>query len=188
MTQREAIPTNLTSIFQVTDQLLLANNTLPALILIYACLDILASLQRQEGEGNRKAFVRWVDSYLLPDPKLKCTALDLYAARCAILHTLTPDAELTRKGEARRIVYAWGQGEADKLVEASRRLGYDHAAIHIGELHERTKAAAARFLETVEKDPVLVQTVERAARQWLLDVSTTGIDLLLERTGGWPAA
>ena len=57
MTKRAAIPANLASIFQVIDQLLLANNTLPALILIYATLDILASLQRDEGEGVRKAFV-----------------------------------------------------------------------------------------------------------------------------------
>jgi hypothetical protein len=33
------------------------------------------------------------------------TGLELYAARCGVLHTFTPDSDLSRDNKARRIVY-----------------------------------------------------------------------------------
>jgi len=79
---------------------------LPALMLIYSGIDILASLERRKGEGTKASFTRWVDEYLLKAVSLPCTSLELYAARCGILHTLTPESDLSRKGKAREVGYA----------------------------------------------------------------------------------
>ena len=36
------------------------------------------------------------------------SGLDLYAARCGVLHTYTMDSRLSTEGKAKRILYAWG--------------------------------------------------------------------------------
>ena len=100
----EAVHKNLLPVFEAIDDCIAKHRTLPALILIYATIDIVASLQRREGEGTRSSFVRWVESYLTPAAELDCSGIDLYAARCGILHTLTAEADLVHKGEAKRVV------------------------------------------------------------------------------------
>jgi hypothetical protein len=39
---------------------------LSCLTLLYSAIDILASLERHQQEGTKAAFVRWVDTYMLP--------------------------------------------------------------------------------------------------------------------------
>ena len=77
---------------------------LPALVLIYAGMDIMASLERQPSESVGPSFRAWVDRYALEGRQLPATSMDLYAARCGILHTLTTDPDPARAGKARRIV------------------------------------------------------------------------------------
>jgi len=57
--------------------------TLPALILMYSAIDTMAWLNRDEEHEDvtRSDFILWVETFLLPDSGLSCTAIDLYAAR-----------------------------------------------------------------------------------------------------------
>src|SRR5271167_3287926 len=80
----------------------LANRRIvPCLCLLYTVIDVIASLERKPEEGTRAAFVHWVGENMLKTYPLPCTALELYAARCGVLHTFTPDSELSRHGKAR---------------------------------------------------------------------------------------
>jgi hypothetical protein len=80
-------------------QLCLANRRLvPTFVLTCTGLDAAAALTAEDPKaGVRTKFVWWVETYLLPRTPLKVTALDLYAARCGVLHTLTgtSDGSLT---------------------------------------------------------------------------------------------
>jgi len=69
--------------------------TAPALILIYSGIDTAGWLDSSEDYATRTSFMDWVDAYLLKAKPLQCTAMDLYAARCGLLHTFTPDSKLT---------------------------------------------------------------------------------------------
>ena len=60
-----------------------------------------SSLDRKEGEGTKAAFLRWCDSYLLASKALPCNSLELYGARCGVLHAGSPDSDLSRLGKAR---------------------------------------------------------------------------------------
>jgi hypothetical protein len=62
----------------------------PALILIYSGIDTVGWLDSSEDYATRTSFMKWVDAYLLQAKPLQCTALELYAARCGLLHTFTP--------------------------------------------------------------------------------------------------
>lgn len=82
---------------------------LPTLVLLYSAIDISAWMTNEDPKaGVGKRFMAWVDQYLLKATPMDCTAADLYAARCGIVHTLSPDSDLSDKGKARRICYAWG--------------------------------------------------------------------------------
>src|SRR4051794_40413015 len=61
---------------------------MPALILLYSCIDIMANLDlpRSLQEGRRTDFIRWAEEYLLEESDLPCSGAELYAARCGLLH------------------------------------------------------------------------------------------------------
>jgi hypothetical protein len=86
-----------------------------ALILLYALLDILGSLTRPENQQSSTPddFRNFVDKYVLPRSPLGCTANDLWAARCGILHDLSPESDHSRSGRARRIIHMGGLEETD---------------------------------------------------------------------------
>ena len=79
---------------------------MPALILIYSGIDIMAALgrPRDKDEATRSDFIEWCDSFMLNGSELSCTAIDLYAARCGIVHTYTMNSRLSKQGKAKEIV------------------------------------------------------------------------------------
>lgn len=64
----------------------------------YVCMDTLASLARpvDKPKVTRSDFIDWVDSYLQghADQPYQYRGKDVYAARCAVLHTYGVEAEL----------------------------------------------------------------------------------------------
>ena len=65
-------------------------------------------------------FTEWVDKYLLPNSSLKCTALDLYGARCGLVHSYSSDSDLSRSGKVTPIGYAWKPSTALELEDLIR--------------------------------------------------------------------
>jgi len=105
----ETLIKNLDGLDEAVVRCLGARLILPALSLLFVGIDIVASLERQPGEGMKASFTRWVEQYLLPARPLGCTSIELYAARCGILHTFTAESDLSRTGKARKLYYAWGK-------------------------------------------------------------------------------
>ena len=76
-----------------------------ALILLYSGIDILGALDAEEGVATKSSFVNWSEKYMNPSSTLHCTGLELYSARCGLLHTMSPITRLTESGQAREFVY-----------------------------------------------------------------------------------
>ena len=107
----------------------------PALILIYSSIDTCGWLDSYCAFATRASFTDWTENYLLTAKTLQCSALDLYAARCGLLHTLTPDSQLSAHGKARRICYAWGKGKAQdlqRIIDLSNKRS-TYVAVHVAE-------------------------------------------------------
>lgn len=101
---------------------------IPAIMLTYAMIDIMCWLDLPEfkSDGNpttkqiRSDFIRWCDKHIvhrLPG----CRGIDLYAARCGLLHMLSTHSELVDNGDARSIGYdlstdASGINPGDPLI------------------------------------------------------------------------
>ena len=111
--------------------------------------------------------MKWVDGYLLQAKPLNCTALELYAARCGLLHTLSPDSGLSYEGKVRRICYAWGTGNVEKLRRAIEFacLSDSFVAIHVNELYEAWRLGMLRFVDELERDSARkAKTYAKASR------------------------
>ena len=93
---------------------------LPALMLIYAIIDVCGSFERQEPEGTKASFGRWVESYMLKAKPMACSGIDVFGARCGILHTMAAESDLSRRKKANRILYVWGNAKVELLDKAGK--------------------------------------------------------------------
>jgi hypothetical protein len=77
--------------------------------LIYIGIDNLAFACISDGtDATRSDFCVFVERFFGPEQKLGCTPLEIYGARCGLLHTYSADSKLFRQKKVRRIVYSWG--------------------------------------------------------------------------------
>jgi hypothetical protein len=81
----------------------------PMLVLIYTAIDTLAwAVYSDKSSGVRDRFTSLCDRFILPGANLQCSALELYAARCSVLHSLGWESDLSKAGKARSVFYSFG--------------------------------------------------------------------------------
>jgi hypothetical protein len=103
-------------IMAAADLCITAKLNTPALILLYSAIDAASWLCAEFPDGPVQTyFVAWVEKYILAAGRLECSALDLWAARCGIVHTLSASSRLSREGKARKIFYVNRGGNRDIL-------------------------------------------------------------------------
>lgn len=148
---------------------------LPALVLIYTLIDSLAwAVSSGSKSGVRQRFESWASTWLMPEltafaPSI--TVTDLYGARCAVLHTLTGESDLSDSGQARRILYAWGTATADVLNAVIQQNGKaEHVALHFDDLLTALVRAVATLFESANTDPVLSACLELAAAKHYVNI------------------
>jgi hypothetical protein len=160
----------------------------PALILLYSGIDI-ASFLDTDNPVVHERFATWVEKYLLAGSSLKCSANDLYGARCGLVHSYSPVSTLSKTGKAVPIGYAWKPSTAarlEKLIEAhaalSRKVGSkpEYVIAVQGEyLIESFRAGLGSFLRELELDPVRVSAACVKAGDFLAHLPTeTAEDML----------
>jgi hypothetical protein len=153
--------------------------TAPALILLYSGIDTAGWLDSTEQSATRDSFLKWVENYLLKAKPLACTPLELYAARCGLLHTMTPDSRLSLAGKARRICYAWGTAS----VQAMQRTidltdkSAEYVAVHVNELFEGWRLGLLAFSNELDTDSARSSRVYAKASQFFADL---GVDVVHE--------
>lgn len=127
----------------------------PAITLIYSSIDIMAWMAFGDIKVEKR-FTNWIDTWMYKERKLEATSIDLYAARCSILHTLSPDSTLSKNGKANIVVYAWGKADLDHYKEVSKYRGNrDQAFVHVDDLFAIFKEGIDSFLADVDSDSEL---------------------------------
>lgn len=75
-------------------------STVAALALFFVCIDTMAflSMPADKTKQGRSEFIAWVDRYLKADPsqEYQYRGIDVYAARCGLLHAFSAEADLHR--------------------------------------------------------------------------------------------
>jgi hypothetical protein len=172
----------ITQLSDSMDLLLQKEKCMPSLILIYSGIDTMAWLNRDKThenlDNNSIDFKNWVNSYLLPDAGLNCNAVDLYAARCSILHSYSAQSSLSRKGQARKIYYVWGSAdvlELQKYIDMSYESGKT-IAVSIDTLNRAFKISVQRFNAALNKNKSLSKLVSARSDKFLVYTPSEIID------------
>ncbi len=118
-----------------------------ALILLFSWVDRLAWLSIENEHSSGQDFKRWLNTYLFVEgQKLPCNANDLWASRCALLHTGTAEARDVKSGKARSVFYYGGQ------IEVTAKNSNEQVYVNVGHLHVGLIEASKQFLIHLEKN------------------------------------
>ena len=146
-----------------------------ALVLIYSAIDNISWIASDnELQTVSDRFQTWVNAWMLHRYPLPCTAIELYAARCGILHTLTPDSDLTAKKGVMRISYAWGKAQQKDLDESIKLTNYPGiVAVHVNDIVASFKNGFTDYIDALETDKVKRELfIEKAGKHFVnVDIS-----------------
>jgi hypothetical protein len=165
---------NINQLLEVIDSNLKTKMLLPSLILIYAGIDIMAWLNRDEShqENNRNDFKNWVNKDLLPESGLNCNADDLYGARCSILHSYTAESTMSNQGMAKMICYAWGtidESKCQRFIDLSSQKG-KAIVMNIDTLNSAFKVGIQRFNKVLSKNSSLSKLVSKRTDKYFTNI------------------
>jgi hypothetical protein len=129
-----------------------ADATVAAVAMIYICIDTMAFLAMPAGQTvqGKRDFVAWVDTYLKTEAgqPYEYRGIDVYAARCALLHAFSAETEAHRK-DLSIVRFGYTDNGPHKFDPAiDSRL----AMISAMRLFFDLSAAVARFVEGLKTD------------------------------------
>lgn len=159
---------------------------MPALVLIYSLIDSFAWAVDPKEANTRTRFENWLTKYVYPASPLPCTPTELYAARCAVLHTLTSKGHLHIKGKLREIAYAWGAAKTRTLSEAAviANVSDRYVGLHLNEFLDALTNGIERTFAAAETDAELAKNLDRTAPLHFGQIKAATVDQLLARGKG----
>lgn len=154
---------------------------MPAIILLYTVIDGMSWLATlNPNTGVRKRYCKWVRDWVLPEHDFEIQAVDLYAARCGVLHTLTYESDLYAKGEARPIAYTFGSADDWVIRQAIATSPIPQCAIvDLDVLIQAVLRGGAKFLVAAFESPQLSQRVREKSGRFFMH-----LDKSLQRVQG----
>jgi len=127
-----------------------------SLIIIYSTIDTCGLLDAPPSQSSAtgSSFKAWVKKYLLTDPGIEFNEVDLWAARCSVLHTFTSESDLSKSGQARELQYYSGDKSAAHVQQfitfTKRHEGGKHLPVHYGDLCEAFFQAIKSFVSDLD--------------------------------------
>ena len=154
----------------------------PTLILIYSAIDTAGWLDSNDQFATRNSFIGWTNRYLLSTNPLSCTAVDLYAARCGLLHTFTPNSKLSSDKKARRICYAWGKSRGEDLQRTIdlAKTGGEYVAVKVEELFAAWRDGVLTFTDELDSNAGRKAEVTAKAKNFFSALESKSITELLD--------
>lgn len=142
----------------------------PTLILIYSSIDIMGYLNMPFAKQNNSCedFCQWADSYFIPNLSNKaCNSLDLYSARCGLLHSMSHESNLTRKQAAKSILYAWGNYREGPLQQILKESNRTDIVLHVDDMSSALRKGLQHFLRDITADDdKLTRVLSRAGKMF----------------------
>jgi len=147
-----------------------------ALALLYSGIDTLAFLRAPAGAKEVKGhdFTEWCDRYMVPFLHSAVTGIDLYGARCGVLHTSSAASGLGRDGRAREVWYRFkGRVGVNLLTNTPQ----PSLVLDIEVLVDAFGRGSQQFVADLEGDPAQ-RTIaqERVGQFFSWGVLATGVE------------
>ncbi len=146
----------LAEIVAAIDDDLAAGRELPALLLLFTGIDLLAWLEApgDQAELRGSDFKSWCLRYLLPESGLECNANELWAARCALLHNAAAEARELRKAGTRTIVYTTAADRPETAPVAASDTKAECVTVAVPALRDAFHQAVTRYCEEFDQPDV----------------------------------
>jgi len=126
------------------------NLQLPSLILMYSSIDILGWMAFGD-LPVKKRFTKWIDQFMDSNNYGKISSLDIYGARCAVLHTMTPQSLLSKKNQVKELFYSWGDASSDALTKIYKLVNCRGCVtLHVDSLFKEVEHGYEKFLDLKE--------------------------------------
>ena len=130
-----------------------------SLILTYSAIDCMASLVMPKNQKEVKGpdFQSWVDRYMKADPEqpYKYRGIDLWGARCGLVHRYSPYSKLSENGECKVFQYHNGGGH-----RYDPKINEDVVLISAPDLVRDFYGAMMVFLEDLIEDKELFERAD----------------------------
>jgi hypothetical protein len=138
------------------------------LILLYCAIDTCGLLDApgSQSDATSESFKAWTKKYFLAQPGIDLHASDLWSARCATLHSFTVESRMSRKGEARQLVFYGGEKDGlssayfssftDSYQEKGRNVAV-HLPTFMGAFHKSLDKFQPDIITKCEKHPAFEQ-------------------------------
>jgi hypothetical protein len=149
----------------------------PTLILLYSSLDIMGYLNmpKERSHNTPQDFYIWVEKYYLPNiGNEKCHAIDLYSARCGLLHSMSYESNLTRDKVAKGIMYAWGNASANVLERVVEEMQKDLIVLHINDMEKALRIGLENFLKDISSDEEKLKLITIRAGKMFTNIQLPG--------------
>jgi hypothetical protein len=104
-------------LLEAIDDLIKKERVVPGLILLYSGIDSFSSLADKESKTGRRVFKDWVKKWMIDKYPLTCNEVDIYSARCGLLHQQISESDLTSEKKAKEIYYVWGNASVKLLQD-----------------------------------------------------------------------
>ena len=148
---------------------------IPMLVLTYASIDTLAwAVFGNSIKSVRERFVKFCDEYLMKCGNLECTSLELYAARCSVVHNLGWESDLSVAGKARSVFYSFGTDNPSLDQEAyDQNYPGKFVAVRADDLLDAVESSAASLASKAEIDPELRARLNEAAEKQFMSIESS---------------
>lgn len=140
-----------------------------SLVLIYSGFDTFGLLAAPPNvlDASGDTYKQWCEKYVLPRIKsvegTPVTAVDLWGARCGVLHTSTPLSRLDREGKAHQIWYQFvGKAGVNLIMDSKLSpLGLD-----VQNLAMAFKEGGIDCIKNINQDPTAFQVADARAQHF----------------------
>jgi uncharacterized protein YqiB (DUF1249 family) len=163
--------------------LIKAGNYTQALIILYSAIDTMAWTNIPEGNVFKPIFCAWVDEYMNSDETIGCKSIDLYSARCGLVHSYSSESSLSQEGEAREIWYVSSPASKDDLQIYADQLKPNTIAVNITELISAFIIGTENYKNVISNDPEKKKSVNKRLEKWFRFIPSNSIrDVTLDST------
>ncbi|WP_343759246.1 hypothetical protein [Clostridium oceanicum] len=148
---------------------------LSTLILIYSTMDSMAYLSKSSTKNTvaRKDFIEWTEKYLVKYLDSNCKGIDLYAARCGVLHSFIESSSLSNENQAKLIKYSWGTADNSllKKVTDSR-----YISLNIESFLQALRRAVGDFLKDVIENNDMTINFENNSKDYFKNINLRNVN------------
>ncbi|MDD2672502.1 MAG: SEC-C metal-binding domain-containing protein [Candidatus Omnitrophica bacterium] len=161
---------NLTEIVKAIELCIANKFYVSVLKLTYVAIDNLAYLGTNRQTVKKPEFISWTNSFLLPNSKLSCTAEEMYAERCGLLHQNTAATQNLSSG-MKNVYYTSGDSQPEKGIDHVDESRRDQCKfVNIESLKDALYQGILKFLQEISKDTNLKERLLERAQKYFANV------------------